>query len=73
MNELKTIQLHLHDEGQPIKIITFRIDLEADERLNKVTAEQGLSKSATIRAILKYGLEVLDNEYKSDPTTNKQF
>ena len=60
MKTYKSIQLQLSSEAVNTRFIAFRLDADIDDQLKAVAEDQGLTKSATVRALLKFGLSALN-------------
>jgi hypothetical protein len=45
-------------------VVTFKADPETNAKLNQISSEVGISKSAVIRTLIKYGIQTLNKQYK---------
>ena len=61
--------IQFKDELAGRLLVTFKLDAETNEKLNQIAAEVGISKSAVIRTLIKYGIQTLNKQYKQFNTS----
>ena len=61
--------IQFKDEQAGSLLVTFKLDTETNAKLNQIATEVGISKSAVIRTLIKYGIQTLNKQYKQSNTT----
>lgn len=61
---MKSIELQIENELKGSAFITCRIEPDVCDKLNKLAKERGATRSAFIRALLKYGIDALEKTKK---------
>jgi hypothetical protein len=64
-------QIQFTDELVGSCVVTFKADPGTNAMLNKIASEIGISKSAVIRTLIKYGIQTLTKQYKQFNTTKQ--
>jgi predicted DNA-binding protein len=63
--------IQFKDELAGRLIVTFKLDTETNAKLNQIATEVGISKSAVIRTLIKYGIQTLNKQYKQINTSKQ--
>ena len=58
--------LQFTDETEVVKLVTFRISKPLYKELNEIAKEMGISVSAVLRTLVKYGISAYNKQNKKN-------
>jgi hypothetical protein len=61
------------DELDGGRVVTFKVDTETNAMLDQISLDIGISKSAVIRTLIKYGIQTLKKQCKQINTKNYEI